>query len=67
MSARAKNGILARREREGALAADVRLLDGPPCEERTRGANHSEDNLLERGDEVRQDGERRRYAVLTLR
>ena len=60
MKSRAKNGILARREREGALAADVRLLDGPPCKERARDANHGENNLLQREDEIRQDRERLR-------
>ena len=49
MKSRAKNGILARREREGALAADERLLDGPPCEEGARDADHGEDDLLLRG------------------
>ena len=57
MKSRAKNGILARREREGALAADVRLLDGPPCEEGAWDTDHSEDNLLQGEVEVRQDRE----------
>ena len=46
MQSRAEDGILARREREGALAADERLLDGPPCEERAGDTDHREDDLL---------------------
>ena len=52
MQSRAEDGILARREREGALAADEWLLDGPPCEERTGDADHSQDDLLWRQTRV---------------
>ena len=39
MDMRAENGILARADGQGALAPDVRLLDGPPGEEGARDAD----------------------------
>ena len=65
MQSRAEDGILARGERKGALAADEWLLDGPPCEERTGDADHSEDDLLLGGCVRRREAERGRG--LTLR
>lgn len=41
MSPRAENEILARGERQRALAPDVRLLDGPSCQERARDPDYA--------------------------
>ncbi len=46
MSARAENGILARREGQSALAPDVWLLHRPACVERAGDADHPKDDLL---------------------
>ena len=40
------DGVLARAERQGALAPDVRLLDRPAGEEGPRDADDAEDDLL---------------------
>ena len=41
-----RDGVLARAERQGALAPDVRLLDRPAGEEGPRDADDAEDDLL---------------------
>ena len=46
MQSRAEDGILARGEREGALAAEIWQLDHPTCEKRPRNADHAQDDLL---------------------
>lgn len=55
MPPRAENEILARGERQRALAPDVWLLDGPPGEEGARNADYTQDDLLLSKD-VRSDG-----------
>ena len=65
MQSRAEDGILARGERKGALAADEWLLDGPPCEKRAGDADHREDDLLLGGRVRGREAERGRG--LTLR
>lgn len=46
MSPRAKNRILARRDRQRAPAPNVRLLHRPPCEQCPRDTDYCKNDLL---------------------